>query len=464
MRFCENCGEKLLEGSKFCEECGSSVENASEETTKPVKPKESMPKVKLTKIQKIMIGSIVGIGALSFVGYKVGESVYSQEKQTEALIETLSSKDSEELAKVLKTNDPNFEITAETIQPFVEYLDNNPNYFNDLVNELQYSNTYDSLEIRKNGTRLFFYDNYELVIEPVYANVITNADGAKIFNNGVEFLTSDSDEFMKEIGPLAPGDYEFSVEGVINDNTLKRSTSVSLTDADFYSDIDLMLQGTNFSVQSDLNDATVYIDGEEIGKLKEGTGDFGPLQVAPGQMLHVGQSFGEEEITSEPIELSEYDDTYYFDDLAVADEYTLLNEIENMYNSVSSLTRYYNDSDVSDYNEYFAEESSAYDEQREQFITFAKDIEANEDINEVRFEVELKDYEQTGVNTFDVAYEVTYITDYQYSLNKSNKIRHYSKDMTIEFAPTNNPYKDYDALIKDISNETLLFEEGGEEI
>lgn len=463
MNFCENCGEKLTEGSKFCENCGAVVENESEDTSIPDKQKKDMPKVVLTKIQKIAIGGLVGLGVLSFVGYKIGENVYSQENQTEALIETLSGKDPKKIAEVLHSNDPNFEITAETMEPFVDYLENNPNYLNALVNELQFSNTYDSFEIKKDSKHLFFFDKYELFMEPVYAHVITNVDGAKIYNNDEEFLTSDSDDFKKEIGPLAPGTYEFSVEGVVNNNTLSSSTSVSLIDSDTLSDIDLTLQGTYFEVQSDLNDAVVYVDEEEIGQLEDGMGSFGPMQVESGQMLHVEKSFGEETISSDPVELSDYDNTYYFDDLVVADKNDLATVIQNMYKTVSFLTRNYNESDVSEFNSYFAEESSAYKEQRKQFIDFAKEIDENDDVTKVRFEAELQDYKQTDINTFDVKYEVTYITDYKYNLNKNSKIRHYSKDMIIEFESTNNPYKDYDALIKDISNETLIYEEGGED-
>ncbi|WP_423188958.1 zinc ribbon domain-containing protein [Alkalibacterium sp. f15] len=463
MFFCEECGSKLEEGSKFCEECGTTVENISDPNKTASSSPKQTTKVVLTKTQKIVLGMAVGLGVMSFAGYKIGENVFSQENQKENLIEVLSSNDPEALAGILKTDDPNFEIDAETIAPFVTYLEENPNYLNSLVSELQYSDTYDMLEIRENGAHFLFYDNFELVITPVYATVYTNAKGAKISSNEVELLTSDSDEFYKEIGPLAPGDYDFNVEGVINDSTLTRTENVSLLHSDFITDIDLILQGTYFDVYSDLADATVYVDDKEIGTLTNGEGQFGPIQVELGQTLHVSKSFGDDVISSDKVDLSDYDDTYYFDDLVVADEYDLNDVIYTMYNTASSLTRYYNDSDVEYYATLFSPDGSAYEEQHKQFLAFAKDIYDNEDMDDVSFEVELKEYEQTGMYTFDVHYEVTYVSSFDYRVYRNNKIRHYKKDMTIEYVPTNNPYRDYDAFITDISNEELLYEEGGED-
>lgn len=466
MKYCEECGEKLEENSKFCEKCGRKVESDSNAGPSPVENTghtvQKAPRKPLSKKQKMIIGGIGAAVILAFAGYKVGENVYSEENQRAKLIETISSGDADELAKALTTTDPNFEVTAENLEPFATYLEENPKYLSDLISGLETGGSYDSLYIRKNGSRLFFYDNYDMTIAPVYAQVYTNAEGVIIASNDAELATSDSEDFTKEIGPFAPGEYHFTANGDISGNSLSVARDEVLLYPGSYYEIDLSLQGMEFDVYSDLIEATVYLDDKEIGKLdEEGYGSFGPIQFKEGQTIHVAKKAGEEEIVSESVELTEDNSYYSFDDLQVADADDLYYALDYMYNSVSGLTSYYDESYESDLSEMFVTDSPAYEEQRVQFITFAKEIYDNEEMDSVLFDVEVKDYEQTGVDKFDVSYEVTYTSVFDYSTSKEDELKTYTKDATILFVETDDStedYKYYDGLIYDISNEKLVSE------
>jgi len=469
MKFCENCGSELEEQSKFCEECGTSVETMSvhEEKEKEQVSEQAIPVAQkvdrkpLTKLQKIIGLSAVSAGILLFAGYHIGSAVYSEENQKSQMIEALVSKDADGLAKVIRTNDPNFEVTSESLESFVAYLDENPNYLNQLVNGLNNYGEYDSFYIGQNGSRLGIYDGYDLYMVPVYASVYTNYEGTVISANGEEWATSTSDDFTREIGPLAPGIHQFAAEVNLNGYTLETSEVVSWINSDYYNEVDLLLYGLNFYVESDLKEATVFLNDNEIGTLTDGSADFGPIQWQEGMELYVSQTFGEDEVRSESVELMDYDDYYYFNNLTLADEYELESVLSYMYDEVASLSRWYDEDYIEDLNSYFDAEGPAYELQRPQFITYAKTAYDDESVNSTWFDLTLTDYEQVSAKAFEVEYEVTYTTSYSYNSDLSDRMRHFSKEATIYFEPTNNPYRDYDVLIHEIRNETLLYEEGG---
>lgn len=463
MNFCENCGERLEENAHFCEHCGMKVEDVTSSTPKKEESGErkNVERKPLTKKQKTIGAGIIGLILLLFIGYNVGSTVYSQENQTNRITEALVAKDAEKLADVTTTDDPNFEVNADNLEGFISYLDQNPNYLNELVAGLERTGSHGSFVIRQNGSRLGLYDAYELVLQPVYGTVYTNTEDVSISLDDEELPVSDEDDFSGEIGPFAPGFLTFTATGEINDFPITVEQEVTWLDGDS-NDVDLSLTGMHFSVSSDLDNATVYVNGESIGELKDGHGEFGPIPFEEGMELHVAQTFGEDEVVSDPIELTE-DETYYeFTDLVVGSEYDVQQLLNNMYRQAYNLTRDYSDNNIEKFNTYFHSEGPAYEEQRSSFISFGESTSNNEKINGVQYNITDLEVERIGANSFDVAYEVTYTTNYNFSADRDDSIRHYGKEATVIFEPTNHPNRDFDSLIYEIRNEELLYEEGNE--
>ena len=139
MNYCESCGAKLPKDSKFCEECGAKVEQGEKKESKSPTNEQPTERKPLTKKQRIIGASILAIILFLFTGYQVGSRVYSMENQTSRITEALASKDPEKIAKVVTTDDSNFEVNAKNLEGFVEYLDQNPNYLSDLISELDMS-------------------------------------------------------------------------------------------------------------------------------------------------------------------------------------------------------------------------------------------------------------------------------------------------------------------------------------
>lgn len=452
MQECQKCQAKLKENSKFCEKCGTKVEAKPTQSKNPEKKSGS-------KLQKVLIVGAASLVLLSVIGYNVGSSVYSRENQMSDLVDVLASKDAEALAKVMESDDPNFEVSAESLEPFIAYLDQNPNYLSQMARELEIYGEYDSVRIRKNGSRFGLYDAYDLFISPIYATVTTNTEGAVISTQENSLITANEEQFSREVGPFAPGIHTFTAEGEINGHTLTTSEEITLISDEYYNEIDLALTGSYVSIESDLNDATVYLNDESVGELVNGYAEIGPFQWEEGMTTYVSKSFGDDEIVSEKEELYEGHSYLSFNGLSIADEYDLSQVLSGMYNTMENLTRWYYTDDFERLESAFHPDGPAFKKQKDEYIAFVGNMYDNEEVSSVRFDVSINNYEQVSATAFEVDYEVTYRTTYTWQADKINSMKHYGKEATIVYEPTNNPDKDYDVFIYDIRNEELMYEE-----
>lgn len=461
MNYCESCGAKLPKDSKFCEECGAKVEQGEKKESKSPTNEQPTERKPLTKKQRIIGASILAIILFLFTGYQVGSRVYSMENQTSRITEALASKDPEKIAKVVTTNDSNFEVNAKNLEGFVEYLDQNPNYLSELISELEGRGKYDAFYIQKNGNRLFFFDGYGLVMVPVYGEVYTENKDVSIRLGDEELFTSDSENYTREVGPYAPGVLTFTAEGTVNGLPLTVTEEVTWL-SDSYNEVDLTLTGSYFSVESNLESGNVYIDGEKIGQLEDGYGEFGPIQIQDDMKLHVGQSFEDEDVVYDPLELTEETTYYEFDDLDLATEYDVQELINGLYNSAYSLTSNDSQENIKAFNSYFDPEGPAYEDQRSAYLSAIESDRNNEDLSYVSYETTIDEIKRTGAEKFDVTYEFTQRKSFLYGSDKEDELNHYSIEAAVRFKPTDHPDREYDSYIYEIYNEELLYEEGGE--
>lgn len=479
MKFCEACGAKLEENDKFCEQCGKVVEeldsadqvklqkntevkeeivsNKKDGPTKkvPIKKKE---RNSLDREQRIIGASVIGIILFLFSAYQLGGFIYSPERQTDKIIEAVTSKDSETLAKVIKSNDSSFEVTSENLENFVSYLDEKPNYFSGMISGLSSYGSYDSFYIEETGKKFGLYPAYELVMTPIYGTVYTNTKGAVISLGEEELFTSESDEFIREVGPFAPGFFTFTAAGEVNGFPITVTEEVTWLSRDTPNEVDLALTGQYFSVRSDLDKADVYVNDKVIGQLADGYGEFGPFPIDTGMTIHVSQTFGAEEVSSETLKLTKDNSYYEFDNVVIGSANEAERLLSNSYAKASQLTRHYA-SYADEYTKFYHPEGPAYENQRLSFLSYGESMEADEDVNRVNYDVTINEVERTGSNAIDIDYEVTYTTSYSYTADKADAMKHYSKEATILFEPTNHPNRDYDVLIYEIRNEELLYEE-----
>ncbi|WP_164544053.1 zinc ribbon domain-containing protein [Jeotgalibaca ciconiae] len=268
---------------------------------------------KITRNQKITVNAIAVIAFICTIVFNIGKTIYSKEGQIAHLLEILEKGDSVQAAKILTTDDPNFEITADSIQPYIRFVEGNSTYLFDLERYLSGDEEQDNLTMVQNGKTMFFFDNYDFVLEPVYMELHTNYKGTAFLIDGEEVQVSDSEDYSTTVGPYAPGEFDITAMATLNGFEFVNSDSVNLVwdyeDAPVY--IDLPLEGERFKVGGDLSGWTVFVNGNPAGTLNEdGDGEFGPILLEKRVEIHAEKEYPSGTIATEPQILREIDEVF----------------------------------------------------------------------------------------------------------------------------------------------------------
>src|SRR5699024_2779183 len=186
------------------------------------------------------------------------------------------------------------------------------------------------------------------------------------------------------------------------------------------------------------------------------------IQIQDDMQLHVGQSFDDEDVVYDPVELTEETTYYAFDDLDLANEYDVEELINGLYNSAYSLTSNDSQENIKAFNRYFDPEGPAYDDQRSTYLSAIESVRKNEDLSYVSYETTIDEIKRTGAETYEVTYELTRRKSILYRSDKEDELNHYAIEVAVIFKRTDHPDREYDSYIYEIYNEELLYEEGGE--
>jgi hypothetical protein len=96
MAFCNSCGATLADGTKFCNKCGATVSAPAAAAARPV-PAAPAPastgsssalKIILIIVAVIVVIGILGVGAISFIGYRIAKSSHIHEENGNVKVDT----------------------------------------------------------------------------------------------------------------------------------------------------------------------------------------------------------------------------------------------------------------------------------------------------------------------------------------------------------------------------------------
>lgn len=328
---CEKCGNQIKDNNKFCDKCGTPVSGGTSQPTKQVnvteKKVEPKPKKELDKKTKTLgiIALIVLI--LGFSAYKVGEKATSRDKIVDKFIVTVTEQDVAGMAKIVKSSDPRLEVSEEALKPFVRYIEENPSYFDYLVESLYEEEEKKSeslkdlrkakeaigkiednnmISVKKKGKKFLLYDNYEVQIQPFFLRLETNYKGATIYVNDKQMGVSDSENFTKEYGPFLPGVYSIKSEYKGEYATINNERDVYLI-AQYYdtysrvSEYNLYLDGQYIYVDTNYYDGAVLVNGKDIGMTARDINNIGLGPVDDNTRLQLSMEFPWGTATSEEV-------------------------------------------------------------------------------------------------------------------------------------------------------------------
>ncbi|MBM7539793.1 zinc ribbon domain-containing protein [Amphibacillus cookii] len=447
--YCKKCGSKNEHKGKFCNKCGvplTQVQVEREQESGEITKKQSVtpppqPKSPMSKRNKLIISAVLSLILLLFISYRMLDNYYAEDAQIDRLIASIQNRESSDLVKQLVTYDPSFEVTEESIAPYMDYLNDNNEYLSRLVERMRNRNdafnSSNELYIEQEGSHFGLFDRYQLVMNPVYLAIESSIDGAVIAINDEEAGIYYADDLVS-VGPVAPGRYQFSA-AVDSDIPLENvKTEDILSSSDTYL-VTIPLRSILFSVTSDIEDATVYLDDVEIGKLSDGEGQFGPLPLNDNSLLQLKKAYESETLASEPIHVTEYQDDYH-----------ILFELANVESAQSTLNALYRDvgyliswgetdSRLSDIQALLVDgrDNSLY----QTFNNTADRYNDDEEVQSVNYTASIQEFEQLDIYDYAVIYELDVETRHYYGASQDD----YTQTLTFEAIMV---YDDEDQILK----------------
>lgn len=331
--FCENCGHQLQKGELFCVECGAPCKQEStdiqekdqtkrqsnatpleapphQEASSQVQEKSEVP-VKLNRSSKWLLTLIVVLFVIFGGGYMVLQQINNPVRIVDEFYECIISKDVDGVKKYLYSSDPRIEMSDEIIGNYLNYLvDEQGNQLNQQKKEwIQQANNYlededyesnsyiSDLTLRKTGKSFFLFDRYQFDVEGYFLELSCNESEISILVDEEEINTKSSNGLIIS-GPYFPGYHQVKVtlESPYTNTSIEESVlltfnqvSDELNTVEYY----ISLPVDYVWIDSDIWDATVYINGESTGKTVADIGVIGPVDDTTMVSLFKVFPFGE---------------------------------------------------------------------------------------------------------------------------------------------------------------------------
>lgn len=458
MKQCKKCGEELKERQKFCPKCGQKVD---ENQVKVSEDSPSMNEKQKRRGKRLIIifSALFVIAITVFWGYRYAEEYYSRENQIERIIDVLKTGDYAQIASTVSTGSANFEVNEETIVPFVDTYVSEMD-FDILRHALSEGHTFDNVFLMSEGMYFSIFDQYRLGLAPSRASISTNMSDVTIFVDDSELVTSDTEEFTYDYGPFVPGEYEFSAVTEVNGEEWSADQQVVTHSEPGGTFVDLSFYALYFSVASNVSDAKVFVNEEEIGQLENGEGYFGPFASLGNDSLHLEAEGEYGSDRTETVTMNgEEEAAYTLDFSERLTEEDAHNVLESMYQTLSSLTHTYSVASSSRIFETFFYEGVAFDELRPFFTGYAERQRENSDVRRVEFAIETSQFEQVAQDEYRVALEVDYRTIYP-GLNREDRVRTFTYEVSLmsDEAVRNTRNNEREFYINGFANEELIYD------
>lgn len=378
MKFCANCGSSLRESHEFCANCGTKTKSSKSEiknhqskdniivekkqflnsdepvTEKLILDKDSSENNQNTtkrntipmdilknKLFLISISLLLIISAGIFGFTKYLKAQNSPSKIVEKFEAALMTKNGEDLAKLIASDNANLEIKKETMDKFIKYLDEKPSYAETLITNLKkqadiaekLTNHPTAVSSEKNKENNIFIlkkssnNKYKIFVTPIFIKVSVPATNCEIFINDTLVGKSDKDNYKGEFGPYFPGSYKISstykdeVVSLSDEITLDSLSPLDITEY-YYEDLgDNILLTTlldykfkSLDITSNEPNAKIFINGKDSGFT---INNYKSLPLIPvGSKIHAVASINGKEVKSQEVIVDE--DAHYitleFDD------------------------------------------------------------------------------------------------------------------------------------------------------
>lgn len=467
--FCEHCGNKIIEqkpiekcnqcgiqkesDARFCENCGYSFNEIkdnqnkieSTETCNHINREPQNQQVAqqpMSKKNKIILSLLLVILLAGGGSYTFFNQKFSKSNQIKDIITAVNKKDTSFLSKRMVSTDPSLIISKENIMPMLSYFEDNKDAIHLLQDSFEKSKSFQGLSIKEKGKQAFFFPKYNVEVSPIYTIIISNVKDSKVEMNGVNLFTTDSTEFEKKIGPLFPGKYEFKASIKDEKEVIEDTYNLLPDSEEDLSIIDLSFVMITIPIQSNMKQAKIILNNKEIGELKEGKAEIGPLLWNDHLNIQLSKKTDAGELKTDIQELKKTDindsdlriSTVYLD-FKTADEYDIKAGLQLFYDEFENAVTSTNDYSASDFANKFYEDGENNNSFSgiKDYITWCRERSAKKEYTGVSFNLNVKNVEPIAENIYKVKYNVVYRTTYPYETKKIPRIEGFDyTDVTIK--------------------------------
>jgi len=270
------------------------------------------------------------------ITYNIGASLTSRDKIIVKFNEALIAKNSSKLAGYIVSSDVKQKIDIKAIDKLLEYIDKNPSYRNEIKKSLEnqasdigratslkgntkillgsinskVNNSQDLFTLKKSGKTWIFFDKYVFELKPVYIDVQTDFKDTQIFLEDKLICTADKKDYEKEVGPYLPGLYKIKVilkgeyvnmEKIIDVDLVKVENSINKDQK--LKSVKLSLDEYEVSIDSDFQDAKLFVNGKDTKLLVKDAKKFGPVSKDGSVKIYAQKEFPWGIIKSEEIKV-----------------------------------------------------------------------------------------------------------------------------------------------------------------
>lgn len=265
------------------------LKNYVNKKSKRLKPKVNKIKRKSRKLFKnkfylVILCTIIFIFSLALVGFFIGRSSTSLDRTLDNFASAVKSLDESKLRKIVLDNDK--KVKKELLKPLINYYDGNSLKIEATVNKLK--NTGESDDFRLIKKDYFIFSKYYLQIKKYKVTLNSN------FSEGMFYLSLNDDKMDSEninkiksgesIINVYPGVY--TIKGNLPSDYCEIQTSKdTLIMSDKIENLDF--NAIYFSIESDFNDADIYINNEETNIKVSDNKKIGPILADGSNTVHI---------------------------------------------------------------------------------------------------------------------------------------------------------------------------------
>lgn len=178
---------------------------------------------------------------------------------------SLKNSDTSTLSDIVKVDGER--VKEKNLESLVEYYSNGNNKIDTLITNLKNNN--ETKDFKLQSKKYFFWNMYYLDVKTFNIKIKSNfEEGNFILGNSGKVKAGET------IKNVIPGNYK--ITGSLNSNYEEIKTSKEIVVMED-KEIELNFPATKITINSDFQDAEVYINGKDIKKEVKDLKDFGPV-------------------------------------------------------------------------------------------------------------------------------------------------------------------------------------------